>query len=82
MKKWLTAGLLAGGLAMTTSGWAQMMPGAEPAAPGAYANPADTTYATYQTTGWDPSLIAYAAGGLGLAGLGLKGFLRKGARES
>jgi hypothetical protein len=81
MKKWLAAGLVAGGLALSAPGWAQTAPTYAPNT-GAYANPADAGAATYQTTGWDPSVLAYAGGALGLAALGLKGFLRKEASES
>lgn len=82
MKLWIAAGLLAGVAALSAPAMAQTapMPG-DPAATGAYTNPADAGYATYRTTGWDPSLIAYLSGGLGLAGLGLKGFLRRNASE-
>ena len=34
-------------------------------------------YAAYPTTGWDPSLLMLASGGLAAGSLALKGFLRK-----
>lgn len=37
----------------------------------------DPTYAAYPTTGWDPSLLMFASGGLAAGSLALKGFLRK-----
>lgn len=80
MNKWIAAGVLAAGMALAAPAFAQTAP--VPAYPaGGYANPADPGYTAYRTTGWDPSLIAYASGGLGLAGLALKGFLRRGASE-
>lgn len=33
--------------------------------------------ATYPTTGWDPSMLMAASGGLAAGSLALKGFLRK-----
>ncbi|MBW3622410.1 MAG: hypothetical protein KY468_03260 [Armatimonadetes bacterium] len=40
------------------------------------ADPAATAYA-YPTTGWDPSLLMLASGGLAMGSVALKGFLRK-----
>lgn len=84
MKKWIAAGALAGIAALSAPSFAQApapMPVPAETGAGGYVNPADAGAVTYRTTGWDPSLIAYAAGGLGLAGLALKGFLRREAAE-
>jgi len=37
----------------------------------------DGTTATYPTTGWDPSFLMLASGGLATGSLALKGFLKK-----
>ena len=81
MKQFLSAAFLATGLVIGGVALAQgpPMPGADPTlAPGAPAPAYDTgTAYDYQTTGWDPTLLLYASGGLALGSVALKGALRK-----
>ena len=37
----------------------------------------DDMTAAYPTTGWDPSMLMFASGGLAAGSLALKGYLRK-----
>jgi opacity protein-like surface antigen len=89
MKKTLTAATVAAGLMWSGIALAQAppMPGGPPApapAPtttdaGAYDTGAygTTDAGTYRTTGWDPSLLLFASGGLAAGSVALKGRLRK-----
>lgn len=80
MKSYLNMAMVAAGLLCGAAALAQApppMPATDPAlAPDPYATTVDTNY-TYQTTGWDPSLLLYAGGALAAGSVGLKGVLRK-----